>query len=91
MFTEPIVTIRGYVLAKDYSIPNSARFIEKIERTKDGMSILSCPNVEDAMIFEDMFQAKAWCVLVNADLENRSDPDKYVPLQYKSGLQELEE
>ena len=87
MITEPIVTVKGYVLGID---PNSinARFIEKIERTQNGIFTLDCPDVEDAMKFSNEAQAKSWCLIINKELEDQHNPDRYVPLRYMSALQE---
>lgn len=90
MITEPIVTVKGYVLARDYASIDS-RFIEKIERTPNGIFTLDRPNVEDAMKFSNEAQAKSWCLIINKELEDQHSPDRYVPLRYMSALQELED
>ena len=90
MVKNPIITIKGYVLARDYTSLD-ARFIEKIERTQNGIFTLECPNVEDAMKFNNEAQAKSWCLIINKELEDHHDPDRYIPLRVMSGLQELED
>ena len=90
MNKEVITTIKGYVLAIDF-MSISCRFVEKIDRTPEGIFILDCPNVEDALRFGDKNQAKAWCLIINKELEDQHDPNKYIPLRYMTGLQELED
>ena len=90
MIKEPITTIKGYVLAIDF-MSISRRFVEKINRVPEGIFILDCSNVEDALIFNNEAQAKSWCLIINKELEDQHSPDSYIPLRYMSGLQELEE
>ena len=89
MITEPIVKIKGYVLAIDYA-STSARFLKKIERTNHILT-LDSPNLEDALIFHDENQAKSWCLIINKELEEQHSPDRYIPIIYMIGLQELED
>lgn len=89
MTTIPYVTIKGYVLAINYTCMD-ARFIEKIERMQNGIFTLDCSNVEDALIFNNEAQAKSWCLIINKELEDQHNPDRYIPLKYMTGLQELE-